>query len=84
MTLSNQKKKEIFGKMRENDCRDSLKADEKSNFSLECVAASVKNMINGRRDFSERNLGAQKCYVYVAKLIATMTRRINSNLAAKD
>ena len=53
--------------------------------SLERVAVSIKSMISGSRDFSKRNLGAQKCYVYAAKLIAAMTTsQINFNLAAED
>ena len=54
-------------------------------FSLQRVAVSIKSMINGSRDFSKRNLCAQKCYLYVAKVIAAMTtKQTNSNLAAKD
>ena len=54
-------------------------------FSLERVAVSIKSMISRSRDCSKRNLEVQKCYVYVAKLIAaTITSLINSNLAAKD
>ena len=53
--------------------------------SLERVAVSIKSMINGSRDFLKRNLDVQKCYVYVAKLIAAMTiKQTSSNLAAKD
>ena len=43
--------------MRENDCRDSSKADAKSKFfPPERVAISIKSMINGSRDFSNKNL----------------------------
>ena len=53
--------------------------------SLERVAVSIKSLISGSQNFSKRNLGAQKCCVYVAKLIAAMTTsQINSNLAAND
>ena len=42
-------------------------------------------MISENRDLSKRNLGAQKCYVYVAKFVAVIiTKQINSSLAAKD
>ena len=52
---------------------------------LERVAVLMKSMISGSRDFLKKNLGAQKCYVHVAKLISAMTtKQINSILAAKD
>ena len=77
-------KRAAWEKMRESDCRDSFKADAKSNF-LEPVVVSIKNMISGSRDFSKKNLGAQKCSVYVVRHIAAMTTsQTNSNLAAKD
>ena len=79
-----QPEKEVFGK-NENDYRDSFKADAKSIFFLERVAVSIKSKISRSRDFSKKILGAQKCYVYVAKHIAALTKgQISSNLAAKD
>ena len=52
--------------------------------SLQRVEVSIKSMISGSRDFSKRNLGAQKCYVYVVKLIAAMTTsQIKSNSVVK-
>ena len=53
MKVSNQKKRDIWEKMRKNDCRDSFKADAKSYliYSLECVAVSMKSIISGSRDF---------------------------------
>ena len=53
--------------------------------SLERVAVRITRMISGSRDFSNWNSDAQKCYVYVAKLIAALTtKQINSNLEAKN
>ena len=52
--------------------------------SLERVAVSIKRMICESRGFSKKNLGAQKCYVCVAKLIVAMiTSQKSSNRAVK-
>ena len=78
-------KRAAWEKMRENDCRDSFKADSKSNFFLERVAVRMKSMINGSRDFLKKDLDVQKCSVCVARHIAAMTTSpISSNLAVKD
>ena len=77
-------KKRYLGKMRENDCRESLKADAKSNFFPQTCCSIHKK--HNKRDpgLLKRNLGAQKCYVYEAKLIAAMTTsQINSNSVVK-
>ena len=53
--------------------------------SLERFAVSIISTISTSRDFLWRSLGAQKCYVFVAKLIAVMTtKQTYSNLDAKD
>ena len=71
--------------MMENDCRDTFKADAKSNFFPRTVEIFINSMTSGSRDFTKRYLSAQKRYVYVAKLIAAMkTKQTKSNLAAKD
>ena len=50
------------------------------NSSLKRVAVSMKSMTSGSRVFSKEIVGAQKCYVYVEKLIAAMaTSQTNSN-----
>ena len=78
-------KRDAWEKMRENDCRDSFKADANLISSLERVAVYTKSMINGSRDCLKNILGAQKSYVYVARQIAAMTTSpISSNLAVKD
>ena len=46
---------------------------------LERVAVSIESILGGSWDFSKRNLGAEKCYAYVAKLIAAMTTRQTSS-----
>ena len=79
-------KRTAWEKKRENDCRDSFKADAKSNFfPRTCCNTHKKIMINGSRDFLKKNLDVQKCYVCVARHIAAMTTSpISSNLAVKD
>ena len=79
-----QPEKKTFGNNRENYFRDSFKVDAKTNFSLERVAVRLKSKISGSLDFSKKILGAQKCYVCLAKLIAAMTTsQTSSNSAAK-
>ena len=64
--------------MRENDCRNSFKADSKSNFFPQ-TGFSIHKKHN-----LKRNLDAQKCYVYEANLIAAMTiSQINSSSVVK-
>ena len=78
-------KRAAWEKMRENDCRDSFKTMQNLIASLELVTVRIRRMIKGSLGFLKRNFGAQKCYVYVARLIAAMTTsQKNSNLAAKD
>ena len=63
-------------KLREDYCRVSFMA----HFFLEHVAVSIKGMMSGNRDFPKINLDVQKCYVYVARLVVTMTTiQIKSN-----
>ena len=52
-------KRDILEKLRENDCRDSFKADPKSNFfPRTCCSIHKKlNLITGSRDFSKKNSG---------------------------
>ena len=71
-------------KMRENDCRDSFKAEAKSNFfPRTCCSAHKKH--DKRELFLKKNLDVQKCYVCVARHFAAMTTSpISSNLAVKD
>ena len=77
-------KRAAWEKRRENDCRDSFKADAKSNFSLERVAIRIKSIISGKQDFSKKILDVQKCYVCVARHIAAMTTsQTSSNSAVK-
>ena len=67
-------KRDIWEKMGENDCRDSFKADAKSKF-LPRTCCSIHK---------KRNLCAQKCYVYVAKLnAAKTTSQTSSNSVVK-
>ena len=66
-------KRAAWEKMRESDCRDSFKADAKSNFFPRTCCSIHKNMISGTWDFSKKNLGAQKFSVYVVRHIAAMT-----------
>ena len=76
-------KRDIWEKMRENDCKHFQGRCKNLVSSLERFAVSIKSMISGTRDLSKRNLDAHKCYVYIAKLIAAMTtEQTNSNLAA--
>ena len=85
ITVSNHKKRDICEKIRVKDCSDSFKADKKSISSLERPAVRIKSIIRGSQGFSTRKLDVQKCYVYVAKLVAAVTTSpISSNLAAKD
>ena len=67
-------KRAVWEKMRENACRESFKADAKSNFFPRTCCSMQKSMINGSRDFLKKNLDEQKCYVCVARHIAAMTR----------
>ena len=76
-------KRTAWEKMRENDSRDSFKADAKSNFFPRTCC--IKSMINWSRDFLMKNLDVQKCYVCVARHIAAITTsQISSNLAVRD
>ena len=60
-------------KLRENDCRDSFRADSKTVFFLERFVAFTKNMINKSLHCLKNNSGAQRCCVCVARLIIAMT-----------
>ena len=66
-------KKCYWEKLTEIDCRDSFRADSKTNLFHRTCCSVHKNTINERLDCSKKNLGAWSCYVYVAKLIAAMT-----------
>ena len=44
-------KRDICEKSRENDCRDSFRADEKSNFFPRRCCSTQKNVLSGRQDF---------------------------------
>ena len=77
-------KRAAWEKMRESDCRDSFKADAKSNlFPRTCCSTHLKH---DKREpgLLKKNLDVQKCYVCVARHIAAMTTSpISSNLAVK-
>ena len=78
-------KRDIWEKTRENDCRDSFKADAKSNFFPQTCCKINRKQDKREPGFLKRNLEAPKNYVFVAKLIAAMTtHQANSNLAAND
>ena len=49
-------KRDIWEKIRENDCKDSFKADAKSNFFPRTCCSIHKSMISRSRDCSKRNL----------------------------
>ena len=57
-------KKGDWEKLRENDCRDSFRADSKTIFF---------STINESLVCSKKNLGVRSCYVYAARLIVAMT-----------
>ena len=44
-------KRDIWEKSRENDCRDSFRADAKSNFFPRRCCSTQKNVLSGRQDF---------------------------------
>ena len=71
MTVSNQKK-DIWEKLNENDCRDFFKADPKHNFFTRTYYCIHKKHDKWTRDFSKKNLGAQKRYVHEARNMAAM------------
>ena len=70
--------------MRVNDCRDTFKADAKSNFFPRTCCSILRKYDKWEPGLSKKSLGAQKCCVFVAKLIAAMiTSRTSSNSAVK-
>ena len=64
--------KDDWEKFRKNDCRDSIRADSKTNFFPK-HEAFTKNAINENLDCLKKNLGVRRCYLYVARFIIAMT-----------
>ena len=66
-------KKSDWEKVRENDCRDSFRADSKTKF-FPRTCFRVRNKHDKRKHglFKEENLVVRRCYVYVARLIVAM------------
>ena len=56
---------------------------QKLIFSLERVAVRLKSKTSGSLDFSKKILGAQKCYVCVAKLIAAANKSDKFKFSSK-
>ena len=61
-------KKSDREKLRENDCRDSFRAEiQKQIVFHEHVVAFTRNTINESLDSSKKSLGVRRCYVFCSK-----------------
>ena len=61
---------------RENDCRDTSRADEHKNCTLEVLVINIRNSIRENFVSSERNSDVLRRMLFVPKLIdALMNRR---------
>ena len=78
-------KRAAWEKMRKNECRDSFKADAKTNFFPRTCWSTHKKYDKREPGLLKKNLDVQKCYVCVVRHIAAMTTsQISSNLAVKN
>ena len=60
-------------KLKENDSRDSFRADSKTIFFHDRVVALKRNTINESLDCFKKNLGERRSNNYAAKFIVAMT-----------